>query len=168
MDRREVVRLIASMPAAALIGAPMSGALAQGQQDKPPYPNKVIRIVVGFGPGGGNDIFARLVGAKLQELIGQSVVIENKPGADGRLAAEYVSKQPADGYTLLVGAAGAMSVAAAIYPHLPYHPTRSLVPLTMIGSFPLILVVPADHPVKSVSDLVAWTKQRPDEANYAT
>src|SRR5947209_17654580 len=101
------------------------------------YPNKTIRIIVGFAAGGGNDIFARLVGAKLQELIGQSVVIENKPGAGGRLAAEYVSKQHADGYTLLVGAAGAVSVAAASYPHLPYHPTRRLVPLAMIVSFPV-------------------------------
>ncbi len=132
------------------------------------YPNKIIRIVVGFAAGGGNDIFARLVGNSLQKGIGQSVVIENRPGAGGRLAAEYVAAQPADGYTLLVGASGAMSIAPAIYPKLAYHPTRSFVPLAMIGNFPLILVVPADHPAKTVQDLAVWAKANPDKANYAT
>src|SRR5919204_3243762 len=101
-------------------------APAQAQGD---YPNRVIRIVVGFAAGGGNDIFARLVGAKLSELIGQSVIIENKPGAGSRLANEYAANQPADGYTLLVAASGGMSIASAIYPKLAYHPTRSFVPL---------------------------------------
>src|SRR5450830_318790 len=132
------------------------------------YPNKAIHIIVGFAAGGGNDIFARVVGQKLQAIIGATVVIENKPGAGGRIASEYVASQPADGYTLLVGASGAMSIAAAIYPKLPYHPTRSFVPLSMIANFPLILVVPENHPVKSVKELVAWAKANPDKANYAT
>src|SRR5512138_679493 len=79
------------------------------------YPNRPIRIIVGFAAGGGNDIFARLVGQKLQENIGQTVVIENKPGAGARLAADYVASQPPDGYTLMVSASGAMSIAAAVY-----------------------------------------------------
>jgi tripartite-type tricarboxylate transporter receptor subunit TctC len=137
-------------------------------QNEANYPNRVIRIVVGFAAGGGNDIFARLVGAKLQELLGQSVIIENKPGAGSRLANEYAANQPADGYTLLVAASGGMSIASAIYPKLAYHPTRSFVPLTMIANFPLILAVPADHPAKTVQDLVAWMKANPDKSNYAT
>jgi tripartite-type tricarboxylate transporter receptor subunit TctC len=142
---------------------------ARAQSDlEESYPKRVIHIIVGFAAGGGNDIFARVVGQKLQEKIGATVVIENKPGAGGRLASEYVSRQPADGYTLLVGASGAMSIAAAIYPNLTYHPTRSFVPLSMIANFPLFLVVPEDHPVKSVKDLVAWAKAHPDKANYAT
>ena len=132
------------------------------------YPNKTIRIVVGFAAGGGNDIFARLVGAKLQELIGQTVIIENKPGAGARLANEYAANQPADGYTLLVAASGGMSIASAIYPKLGYHPTKSFVPLTMIANFPLILAVPASHPAKDVKELVAWMKANPDKSNYAT
>jgi tripartite-type tricarboxylate transporter receptor subunit TctC len=96
------------------------------------------------------------------------VVIENRPGAGGRLAAAYVAGQPADGYTILVGAAGAMSIAPAIYPNLPYQPTHSFVPLTLIGSFPLILSVSPKHAVKSVAELVAWAKAHPDQANYAT
>ena len=138
-------------------------AAAQGD-----YPNRPIRIVVGFAAGGGNDIFARLIGAKLGELIGQNVIIENRPGAGSRLANDYAAHQPADGYTLLVGASGGMSIASAIYPKLGYHPTKSFVPLTMIASFPLILAVAADGPVKTVPELVAFMKRHPDKANYAS
>src|SRR5207244_1209124 len=139
-----------------------------GAQSDASYPNRVIRIVVGFAAGGGNDIFARLVGARLQELIGQSEIIENKPGAGSRLANEYAANQPADGYTLLVAASGGMSIASAIYPRLGFHPTKSFVPLTMIANFPLILAIPANHPAKDVKELVAWMKANPDKSNYAT
>lgn len=132
------------------------------------YPTKPIRMIVGFAAGGGNDIFARLVGQKLGDILGQSIVIENRPAAGGRQSAEYVANQPADGYTLLVGASGMMSVAAAVYPNLRYHPTKSFIPLSMIASFPLIMSVPADNPAKSVAELVAWAKAHPDKANYAT
>ncbi len=140
-------------------------APARAQSD---YPNRPIRLVVGFAAGGGNDIFARLVGAKLSEILGQSVVVENKPGAGGRLSAEYVSNQPGDGYTLLVGAIGAMSIAAAIYADLKYHPTKTLTPLAMIGNFPLIMVISADNPAKNVKKFVEWAKQHPDKVNYAS
>jgi tripartite-type tricarboxylate transporter receptor subunit TctC len=96
------------------------------------------------------------------------VVVENKPGAGGRLSAEYVSNQTPDGYTLLVGAAGAMSLAAAIYPDLKYHPSKTLTPLAMIANFPLILVQGADNPSKNVKEFVAWMKEHPDKANYAS
>jgi tripartite-type tricarboxylate transporter receptor subunit TctC len=153
----------AALAAASALAAGALPAHAQGD-----YPNRVIRIVVGFAAGGGNDIFARLVGQKFSELIGQSVIIENKPGAASRLANEYVLSQPADGYTLLVAASGGMSIASAIYPKLAYHPTKSFVPLTMIANFPLILAIPADHPAKTVQDLVAYMKANPDKSNYAT
>jgi len=130
------------------------------------YPSRPIRLVVGFAAGGGNDIFARLVAAKLSDILGQTVVVENKPGAGGRLSAEYVSNQSADGYTLLVGASGAMAIAAAIYPDLKYHPTKTLTPLAMIASFPLILVVGADSPSNNVKELVEWAKRHSDKANY--
>ena len=138
-------------------------APARAQSD---YPSRPIRMIVGFAAGGGNDIFARLVAAKLSEILGQSVVVENRPGAGGRLSGEYVSNQTADGYTLLVGASGAMSIAAAIYPDLKYHPTKTLVPLAMIASFPLIMVIGTDNPSNNVKELVAWAKQHPDKANY--
>jgi tripartite-type tricarboxylate transporter receptor subunit TctC len=132
------------------------------------YPSKPIRVIVGFAAGGGNDQFARLIAQKFEENTGANLIVENRPGAGGRLAAEYVAKQPADGYTVMVAATGAMSIAAAIYPKLAYHPTKSFVPLNMIASFPLVMVVNADSPAKSVRDLVAWAKANPDKSNYAT
>jgi len=132
------------------------------------YPNKPVKLVVGFAAGGGNDIFARLVGAKLSEILGQQIVVENKPGAGGRLAPEYVTQQPADGYTLFVGPSGAMAIAAAIYPDLKYSPLKSLVPLAMIANFPLIMVTGADNPSKNLKEFVEWMKQHPDKANYAS
>ena len=156
----------AALGAFALARGAVAPASAQGDAAAG-YPNKPIRIVIPFGAGGGNDLFARLVGQKLSELIGQTVVIENKPGAGGRIAAEYVMNQPHDGYTIFVGASGVMSVAAAIYPNLPYHPTKTFVPLTMIANFPLIVVIPQDHPAKTVKELVEWAKKNPDKANYA-
>ena len=136
---------------------------ARAQSD---YPNRPIRLIVGFAAGGGNDIFARVVADKASGIIGQPIVVENRPGAGGRLSAEYVSNQTADGYTLLVGATGAMSIAAAIYPNLKYHPTKTLIPLAMIGSFPLIMVIGTDNPSKNVKEFVEWAKQHPDKANY--
>lgn len=132
------------------------------------YPNKVIHFIVGFAAGGGNDLFARLVVQKFQENTGFGTVIENRVGAGGRIAAEYASKQPADGYTVLVGATGQMSIATAIFPNLTYHATKSFIPLNMIASFPLVLVVPVDHPAKNMKDLVAWAKANPEKTNYGT
>ena len=159
----------------ALVAATLIAGVAVASVNRPAqaddaaaFPNKVIRVIVGFAAGGGNDIFARVVGQRFGEIIGQTVVIENKPGAGGRIASEYVAQQPADGYTLMVGASGSMSIASAIYPTLAYHPTGSFVPLTMIASFPLIMTVSAEHPAKSVSELVTWAKANPDKANYAT
>jgi tripartite-type tricarboxylate transporter receptor subunit TctC len=147
----------------ALLAMSAGAARAQGE-----YPSRVIHFVVGFAAGGGNDLFARLVVQKFSELTGYTAIVENKPGAGGRLSSEYVAQQPADGYTVLVGASGQMSIAAAIYPKLPYHPTKSFIPLNMIASFPLVMVVQAANPAKSVSELVAWAKAHPDKANYAT
>jgi tripartite-type tricarboxylate transporter receptor subunit TctC len=132
------------------------------------YPNKPIRIIVPFAAGGGNDIFARLVGARLSEILGQSLVIENRPAAGGRVSAEFVASQPADGYTLFVGASGVMSIAAAVYPKLNYHPTRSFIPLTMIANFPLIMTSQITIAPKTVAELVAYAKAHPARSNYGT
>jgi len=147
----------------------MALVLAAGEaRAQDAYPNRVIRFVVGFAAGGGNDIFARLVVQKFQENTGATTIIENKPGAGGRISSEFVAHQPPDDYTVLVGATGQMSIAAAIYPNLGYHPTKSFIPLNMIASFPLVLVVPANHEAKTVKELVAWAKAHPDKSNYGT
>jgi tripartite-type tricarboxylate transporter receptor subunit TctC len=132
------------------------------------YPNRPIHFIVGFAAGGGNDLFARLVLQKFQENTGSTVVIENRVGAGGRIAAEFSARQPPDGYTVMVGATGQMSIATAIFPDLSYHASNSFIPLNMIASFPLVLVIPADHPAKDVKELVAWAKSNPDKSNYGT
>jgi tripartite-type tricarboxylate transporter receptor subunit TctC len=162
MSARHFVRAPIILAVALLIMLAAAPARAQSND----YPNRPVRIIVGFAAGGGNDVFARIVGDKLSQILGQSVVVENKPGAGSRLAAEYVTQQPADGYTLFIGPSGAMAIAAAVYPDLKYSPTKDFVPLVMIGHFPLILVVAADNPAKSVKELVAEAKQQPDKANY--
>jgi tripartite-type tricarboxylate transporter receptor subunit TctC len=133
-----------------------------------PYPSRIIKIVVGFAAGGGNDIMARIIAQKLQDDLGQTVIVENRPGASGALAAEYVKRATPDGYTLLVGASGAMTVVPAISVNPPYHGTRDFTPISMMAAFPLILAVKADNPAKNVQELIAWMKANPDKSNYAT
>ena len=152
----------------AAVGILAAVATAPAQDAAATYPNKPIRVIVPFAAGGGNDIFARLVGQKLSEILGQPVINENKPGAGGRIAAEYVMNQPHDGYTLFIGASGVMSVAAAAYPNLSYHPTKTFIPLSMIANFPLVLVVPPELPIKNVKELVEYAKKNPDKSNYAS
>jgi tripartite-type tricarboxylate transporter receptor subunit TctC len=160
-------RLIAA--SLALIASLLAAAPTAAQQtafDK--YPSKPIHLIVGFAAGGGNDIIARIVGQKLQDSLGQTVIVENRVGAGGRLSAEYVAAQPPDGYTLLVGASGAMAISPAVVAGVRYTTLRDFAPISMIASFPLIMVVNPDHPAKSVKELVAWAKANPDKANYAT
>jgi len=132
------------------------------------YPAKPIRIVVGFPPGGGNDIIARMVGAKMQETWGQPVVIDNKPGANSIIAAEFVAKSAPDGYTLLVNATGGMSVNPVLYAKLPYDSLKDFVAISMVGSFPLVLVVHPSVPANSVQELVAYAKANPGTLNYSS
>jgi tripartite-type tricarboxylate transporter receptor subunit TctC len=157
---------IAGLMALALAAA---GGRASAQTDPAAlYPAKTIKVVVGFAAGGGNDIIARIVGQKLQDELGQTVIIENKVGAGGSLAALSVAAAPADGYTLLVGASGAMSIIPAISVKPPYDTLKEFAPVSMMASFPLILSIYPSHPAKTVMELVAWTKAHPNEANYAT
>lgn len=154
-----------------LMGIAFAAALsatAQAQDDPARnYPNKPIRIVVGYSAGGGNDIVARVIGAKMSEGLGQSVIIENKPGAQSIIAAEYVAKSAPDGYTILMGPSGPMTMNPATYSKLPYNPLKDFVPISMIGSFPLILVVNPSLPAQSVKALVEYAKSKPDGVNYA-
>ena len=132
------------------------------------YPNKPIRLILGFAAGGGTDLLSRIVGPKLSDILGQPVVVENRTGAGGRIAVEYVQSQPADGHTVAIGAIGQLAVATAIYPKLSFHPTRTLMPITMLGSYPLVLAGPVNDQIKTVKDLIAFGKANPDKSNYPT
>jgi len=130
------------------------------------FPVKPVRLIVGFPPGGGNDILARLVGARLQDAWGQSVIVDNKPGANAIIGTELVAKSAPDGYTLLVGASGAMTFNPGLYDKLPYDPVRDFSPITMLGSFPLILSINPLLPAQSVKELIALAKAAPGKLNY--
>ena len=139
---------------------------ASAQEDAASYPSKPIRIIVGFAAGGGNDLVARIIGPKLSEALGQPVIIENRPGAAGQFAIVYAQSQPADGYTLVIGATGQLAIATAIYSNLPFHPTKTLVPLTLLGSYWLAIAGSTQHGINSLKDLVAFAKANPDKSNY--
>jgi tripartite-type tricarboxylate transporter receptor subunit TctC len=132
------------------------------------FPNKPIRIVVGYSAGGGNDIIVRVMTQELSKGLGQPVIVDNKPGAQSIIAAEMVAKAPADGYTILMGPSGPMTINPATYSKLPYHPVRDFAPISMICSFPLIVVVDPKLPVKSMKELIDYAKANPGKANYAS
>lgn len=132
------------------------------------YPTKPIKLVVGYSPGGGNDLIARIVAARLQTKLGQPVVVENKPGAQSIIAAELVAKSAPDGYTLLIAPSGPLTINPAVYSKLPYDPVKDFVPISLLAEFPLLLIVGADQPVKSVKELVEYGRANPNQANYAS
>jgi tripartite-type tricarboxylate transporter receptor subunit TctC len=141
----------------------LAGSAALAQE----YPAKPIRLVVGFPAGGGSDIIARLVAQKLAGALGQPVVVENRPGASANIAAELVAKSAPDGYSLLFGNSS-LSISPAVFRKLSYDPVRDLVPISMASSYPFALTVHPSLPVKTVKELVALAKARPDALAYAS
>jgi tripartite-type tricarboxylate transporter receptor subunit TctC len=137
-----------------------------GANAQDPYPSKPIRIVVGYSAGGGNDLIVRLIAPRLGEGLGQPVIVENKPGAQSIIAAELVAKSPPDGYTILMGPSGPMTMNPATYAKLPYSPTRDFAPISTLATFPVILAVAASAPIRSVSELIAYAKS--NTASYAS
>jgi len=132
------------------------------------YPTKPVRFIVPYPPGGGTDIFARIVGAKLAESLGQPVVIEQRPGAAGVLGADVASKAAPDGYTLLIGQASNLAINPHLMKKLPYDPVKDFAPITLIASSPSLLVVHPSLPVRSIRDLVALARSKPGAINYAS
>ncbi|HYX91542.1 MAG TPA: tripartite tricarboxylate transporter substrate-binding protein, partial [Myxococcaceae bacterium] len=132
------------------------------------YPDKPIRIVVGYSAGGGNDVIVRAMTTELSRGLGQPVIVENKPGAQSIIAAGMVAKSPPDGYTILMGPSGPMTINPAIYSKLPYDPRRDFAPVSMICQFPLILAVNPSLPIRNVKELIEYGKANPQKANYAS
>jgi tripartite-type tricarboxylate transporter receptor subunit TctC len=132
------------------------------------YPNKPVRIVVPFTPGGSSDILARAIGQKLTEKFGQSFVIENIAGAGGSIGADRVAKAPADGYTLLMGHIGTLAVNPALYPNLPYDPVKSFAPVAWVANVPNVLVVHPSVSATSLPALIALAKSSSSTLNYGS
>ena len=146
----------------------LAPALSAGAQMTERYPARPIKMVVGYSPGGGNDLIARIVATRLQGKLGQPVIVENKPGAQSIVAAEMVAKAPPDGYTLLVAPSGPLTINPAVYAKLPYDPVKDFAPLSLLAEFPLLLIVGGEQPVKSVKELVEYGRANPKLANYAS
>ncbi|OGA01358.1 MAG: hypothetical protein A3H35_08885 [Betaproteobacteria bacterium RIFCSPLOWO2_02_FULL_62_17] len=147
---------------AVLLAAALAPAVAQSQA----FPARAITLVVPFPPGGVTDPFARFVGPKVTESIGQQILIENKPGAGGQIAADFVKRAPPDGYTLLMGHGGTHAVNSSLYSKLSYDPVKDFAPITLMITTKHMLVVPANSPARSVTELVAHAKTR--KLNYAS
>lgn len=139
-------------------------ALAQA----PAFPVKPIRLVVAYPPGGSADILSRAIAESVSQRLGQSVVVEYKPGANGNIAADLVAKSPADGYTLLMTAPGPVAVNASLYATLPFDPDKAFAPVSLAGVAPLLLLVPSSLPIRSLRDLLDYMKANPSKATFAS
>ncbi|MET1115313.1 MAG: tripartite tricarboxylate transporter substrate binding protein [Comamonas sp.] len=150
-----------------LAGLAWAGAAAWAQA--PSYPQRPVKLVVGYPAGGASDVAARIVGHKLAQRLGQPVVVENRPGSAGNLGADAVAKAPPDGYTLLLGTIS-LSVNPSLYPKMSYDPVKDLRAIGMISSTPFLLVVNPQSPYKTVAELLDAARKagEPDTINYAT
>lgn len=158
--RRQASRWIALASLALCATAP--SAMAQAA-----YPSKPITLVVTYPPGGGADAMARLIGPRMAEALGQSIVIENRPGASGQIGAAAVAKAPPDGYTLMLDASS-FSVNPSLYPKLPYDSSKAFMPIGVVALFPNVVLVNANFPAKSIAELTAAARKSKDAVSYAS
>jgi tripartite-type tricarboxylate transporter receptor subunit TctC len=145
---------------AMLLAAAAMGVRAQA------YPDKPIRLIVGYPPGGGTDVVARIITPKLSENLGQPVVIENRPGATGVTAAGFVAKSPPDGYMLMMGHVSINAIAPSVFAKLPYDAARDFAPVILTASVPHMVVVQPTSPVKSIRELIALAKAEPGKLTF--
>jgi tripartite-type tricarboxylate transporter receptor subunit TctC len=150
--------------AACLVAAATWSGFAHAQA----FPTKPIKIIIPFVPGGPSDTVGRAIGSKFQEYLGQPAVVENKPGANGSIAAEFVAKAEPDGYTILVGSIGVFSINAALYKDLRYNPLRDFAPITLAVTTPNVLVTKLAFPAKSVQELLDQMRKQPGKISFGS
>ncbi len=156
--RREILALVIGVAA----------VWASSPQARADYPNRPVTLIVAFTPGGPSDLLSRILGKKLEQLLGQPFVIENRPGAGGNIAAEGAAHAAADGYTLLMGNNSILATNASLYRKIGYDAARDFAPISLIGSQTNILVVNPALPVRSLADLIALAKAKPGQLNFAS
>jgi tripartite-type tricarboxylate transporter receptor subunit TctC len=130
------------------------------------YPSRPVKMIVGFPPGGGTDVVARIIAPGLSENLGQPVLIENRPGATGTVAAAMVAKSPADGYTIMMGHVSVNAIAPSLFPNLQYDVLKDFAPVTLAASVPHFVVVHPSLPVHSIRELIAYAKERPGKLSF--
>jgi tripartite-type tricarboxylate transporter receptor subunit TctC len=160
LSRRRLLAAASAAAPAAWLARPASAAANAGT-----WPSRAVRIVVPYPPGGSSDIIARAISQPLAEALGQSVIIDNKPGANGNLGADLVAHAPADGYTLLLCDVGALAISPSVYTRLGFDPSKDLRGVTMLAYSPHLLVVHPSLPVNNLSELVAYSKK--NDLNFA-
>lgn len=148
----------------------LSLILATGQvaAEGDKWPTKPIKYIVPFSAGGTTDTLARIIGQKLSVALGQPVIVDNKPGAGGNIGSELVSKAAPDGYTILGGTVSSHAINSSLYAKMPYDAEKSFVPITLIGTNPLVLIVPSNSPITSLKDLIAQAKAKPGKLTFAS
>jgi tripartite-type tricarboxylate transporter receptor subunit TctC len=132
------------------------------------YPNRPVTLIVAFTPGGPSDVLARILGKKMEQLLGAPFVVENRPGAGGNIAAESVARAAPDGYTLLMGNNSILATNESLYKHINYSPDKDFVPITLVGTQANILVVNPDVPARSLKELIALAQAQPGKINFAS
>lgn len=166
-SRRAALRILAGFAApGAMVGS--AGWTATRAFAADPWPSRPIRLLVPFPPGGSADILAREIGVELQAVLGQPVVVDNKPGAGGSIGSTEAARAAADGYTLLMGHIGTLAVNPALYPKLAYDPRTSFAPVALMARVPNVLVVNPQVPAKDLRELIALAKARPGALHYAS
>ncbi len=160
MKARSLLRAASLCVASLVVSA---AALAQAWPSKQP-----VRFVVPYPPGGASDVTARLLSVKLTEALGQAFVVENRPGANGLIALEYVAKSAPDGYTILMANLGPNAINPAVYRKLPYDAIKDFTPITLTSVVPLVVLVQPSMPVNSMKELIAYAKAHPDKLTYAS
>ncbi|MCI0756786.1 Bug family tripartite tricarboxylate transporter substrate binding protein [Teichococcus vastitatis] len=157
--RRHVLGALAAAPVLSLPG------LARAQSD---YPSRSIQMLVGFAPGGGTDIVARMLAPSLQAQLGQPVAVENRPGASGTIASAAAARARPDGYTLVMGTVSTQAVVAPLMANPPYDQMRDFTPLTLAGTVPMVVMVPGNAPYRDLAGLLDFARQNPGKLNYAS
>jgi tripartite-type tricarboxylate transporter receptor subunit TctC len=157
---KKLIAIVATLVLAALVSTNLHAA--------DDYPARPITLVAVFGPGSASDTICRIIANELSPMLGQPIVVEDRPGADGALAALYVHHQPADGYTLLMGTNSPLSADPFIHKDINYDPIKDFVPITRVGSFTLMLVVNPQLPIHSVKELVDYARANPGKLTYAS
>ena len=158
---KKIISLVLAI--ASLMAVPVVGAQSAAQS----FPNKPIRFVVPFPPGGGNDILARALAPKMSEILGQQVVVDNRAGAGGNIGADYVAKSPPDGYTIVI-ASNQVTMNPWIYSKLPFDIAKDFSPVAQIASVPMLLAINPEVPAKNIKEFIALAKAKPGSLNYST